>query len=91
MTKSLKSDFLVLGSGIAGLIFALEASKYGNVVIVTKKNKAESNTNYAQGGIASVFGSDDNFECHVQDTLNAGAGLCHKDAVELLVTEDHKE
>jgi L-aspartate oxidase len=87
MTESVKTDFLVLGSGIAGLIFALEASKYGNVVIVTKKNKAESNTNYAQGGIASVFGKDDNYACHVQDTLISGAGLCHKDAVELLVKE----
>jgi len=90
MTESINSDFFVLGSGIAGLIFALEASKYGNVIIITKKDRAESNTNYAQGGIASVFGNDDNFESHIQDTLIAGAGLCHKDAVELLVNEGPK-
>ena len=87
MAECIKTDFLVIGSGIAGLIFALEASKYGDVLIVTKKNKAESNTNYAQGGIASVFGGDDDFVCHEEDTLTAGAGLCHKDAVALLVRE----
>jgi L-aspartate oxidase len=90
MSQYIKTDFLVIGSGIAGLIFALEASKYGDVLIVTKKDKAESNTNYAQGGIASVFGKDDNFSCHKEDTLVAGAGLCHKDAVTLLVKEGPK-
>jgi len=87
MSKCIKTDFLVIGSGVAGLIFALEASKYGDVLIATKKDKAESNTNYAQGGIASVFDKDDNLSCHEDDTLIAGAGLCHKDAVTLLVKE----
>ncbi|HEU5397386.1 MAG TPA: FAD-binding protein, partial [Verrucomicrobiae bacterium] len=73
-------DFLVLGSGIAGLTFALKAAPHGTVAIVTKKGRAESNTNYAQGGIASVTARDDSFELHVRDTLAAGAGLC-KEAV----------
>jgi L-aspartate oxidase len=83
----IQTDFLVIGSGIAGLSFALEVAEFGTVAIVTKKEKAESNTNYAQGGIASVIALDDTFESHVADTLNAGAGLCHRDAVEVLVRE----
>lgn len=83
----IKTDILVIGSGIAGLWFALKASKYSDVLIVTKKEKAESNTNYAQGGIASVMAPDDNFELHIQDTLGAGAGLCHIDAVRQIVEE----
>jgi L-aspartate oxidase len=83
----IKTDILVIGSGIAGLWFALKASKYADVLIVTKKEKAESNTNYAQGGIASVMAPDDNFELHIQDTLEAGAGLCHLDAVRQIVEE----
>ncbi len=81
------TDFLVIGSGIAGLSFALQAARMGTVAIATKKEKAESNTNYAQGGIASVFSPDDSFEFHIRDTLGAGAGLCHDDAVRLLVEE----
>ncbi len=81
----LKTDILVIGSGIAGLSFALKASKYAKVLIITKKDKAESNTNYAQGGIASVMAADDNFELHIEDTLDAGAGLCHLDAVTEIV------
>ena len=80
-----ETDFLVIGSGIAGLSFALKAAQYGTVAIITKKQKAESNTNYAQGGIASVVSPDDSFDLHIQDTLMAGAGLCHRDAVELIV------
>lgn len=80
-----QSDFLIIGSGIAGLSFALRAAEYGSVIILTKKNKAESNTNYAQGGIASVFSPDDSFDKHVEDTLTAGVGLCHQDAVSLIV------
>lgn len=82
-----QSDFLVLGSGIAGLSFALKVAEYGSVAIITKKQKAESNTNYAQGGIAAVFSPDDSFECHLNDTLAAGAGLCHRNAVQLLVEQ----
>src|SRR5260221_4208840 len=83
----IRSDFLVIGSGIAGLSFALKAAKTGTVTIITKKEKAESNTNYAQGGIAAVVSSDDSYELHLEDTLSAGVGLCHREPVELLVTE----
>lgn len=83
----IRSDFLVLGSGIAGLFYALKVAEQGTVAIVTKKQKAESNTNYAQGGIATVLGPDDTFESHIADTMNAGAQLCHRDAVEVLVKE----
>ena len=66
-------DYIVLGSGIAGLTFALKVARAGTVAIVTKKSRAESNTNYAQGGIAAVTSEEDSFESHVQDTLVAGA------------------
>ncbi|MDW8105908.1 MAG: L-aspartate oxidase [Armatimonadota bacterium] len=78
-------DFLALGSGIAGLTFALNTAPYGSVAILTKKQRSESNTNYAQGGIAAAIGADDSWEQHLQDTLIAGAGLCDRDAVEVLV------
>jgi L-aspartate oxidase len=81
-----KTDILVIGSGIAGLSFALKASKYARVLIITKKEKAESNTNYAQGGIASVVSPQDSYESHISDTLSCGAGLCHIKAVEQIVT-----
>lgn len=80
-------DHLVIGSGIAGLFYALKAAASGTVALVTKKGSAESNTNYAQGGIASVMSSEDSFELHVQDTLTAGAGLCREDAVRTVVQE----
>jgi len=80
-------DFLVLGSGIAGLSFALKVARLGRVAIVTKKSRAESNTNYAQGGIAAVTSKEDSFEMHVRDTLEAGAGLCHEDVVRTIVEE----
>jgi|YelNatPaOPRAMG01_1025707.scaffolds.fasta_scaffold01041_11 L-aspartate oxidase len=80
-------DFLVLGSGIAGLFFALKAAAHGRVAVITKKRSAESNTNYAQGGIAAVMGPDDSFELHVQDTLAAGAGLCREQVVRTIVQE----
>jgi L-aspartate oxidase len=80
-------DYLVLGSGIAGLSFALDASSHGDVVIVTKRSRDESNTKYAQGGIASVLGQGDTFAAHVADTKAAGAGLCHDVVVELCVRE----
>ncbi len=82
----LKTDILVIGSGIAGLSFALKAAKYAKILIITKKDRAESNTNYAQGGIATVISNDDSYELHIKDTLECGAGLCHKDAVEQIVT-----
>ncbi len=81
------TDFLIIGSGIAGLSLALKLSEFGKVLIITKKQKAESNTNYAQGGIASVLGKDDNFELHIKDTLGCGAGLCDREAVEKIVRE----
>ena len=78
-------DFLVLGSGIAGLFYALQVAEHGRVAIVTKKRAAESATNYAQGGIAAVVAPDDSFESHIQDTLEAGAGLCREEAVRQVV------
>ncbi len=78
-------DFLVIGSGIAGLTFAIKAARQGIVRIITKKNKADSNTNYAQGGIAAVFGPDDRFEYHIRDTLRTGVGLSHRTAVGIMV------
>jgi len=82
-----KTDVLVIGSGIAGLFAALRISEYADVIIVTKKEKYESNTNYAQGGIASVIDPNDSFEKHINDTIIAGGGLCKKEIVEILVTE----
>ena len=83
----IKTDFLVLGSGIAGLSFALKVCNFGSVAIVTKKEKIESSTNYAQGGIASVLGADDSFDSHIADTLVVGDGLSHLDVVESVVKE----
>src|SRR5687768_9542240 len=80
-------DYLVLGSGIAGLSFALKVAPRGKVAIVTKKDRAESNTNYAQGGIAAVTSQEDSFELHVRDTLAAGAGLCQEAVVRTIVEE----
>lgn len=80
-------DFLILGTGMAGLSFALRAARHGRVAIVTKKNRADSNTNWAQGGIASVWGADDTVELHVQDTLDAGAGLCREEVVRTILQE----
>jgi L-aspartate oxidase len=80
-------DFLVVGSGIAGLTFATKAAEYGSVLVLTKKRKADSNTNYAQGGIAAVFGGDDSANSHVRDTLKAGEGICHEDAVNIMVRD----
>ena len=80
-------DFLVIGSGIAGLSYALKVSQHGTVGIITKKEKAESNTNYAQGGVAAVMSKVDSFDLHVKDTLETGQGLSHRDAVEIMVRE----
>lgn len=83
-------DFLIIGSGIAGLTFALKTARLGSVAIITKKQRAESNTNYAQGGIAAVMSDDDSFDLHVNDTLIAGAGLCNEDVVRTIVSEGPK-
>lgn len=80
-------DYIVLGSGIAGLFFALKAAKNGKVAIITKKAASDSNTNRAQGGIAAVTSKEDTFEMHIRDTLIAGAGLCNEEAVRTIVTE----
>src|SRR5947199_5044546 len=80
-------DFLVLGSGIAGLSFALKAAAHGRIAIITKKDRAESNTNYAQGGIAAVTSKEDSVELHVRDTLEAGAGLCREKVVRTIIQE----
>src|SRR5256886_7217337 len=82
-----KFDFLILGSGIAGLTFALKVAPSGRVAIITKKNRAESNTNYALGGIAAVTSKEDSFEMHVRDTLEAGAGLCKNEVVRTIIEE----
>ena len=78
---ALTCDYLVIGSGIAGLSFALEAAAHGDVIIVTKRSADESNTKYAQGGVAAVLGQSDTFADHIRDTLVAGAGLCHERVV----------
>ncbi len=80
-------DFIIIGSGIAGLSFALNAAEHGSVAIVTKRARAESNTAWAQGGIASVTSTEDSFELHVKDTLDAGAGLCDEAVVRRIVTD----
>ncbi len=85
MVKTLETDILVIGSGIGGLSFALRVAAHAEVVLVTKKARLDSNTNYAQGGIAAVSDRGDSFQEHVADTLRAGAGLCHRERVELLV------
>ena len=84
--RTLDCDYLVLGTGIAGLMSALHLSRRGKVLVLTKKDRAESNTNYAQGGIACVMASDDSFEQHVGDTLVAGAGLCDEAVVREIVS-----
>jgi L-aspartate oxidase len=81
------SDFLVIGSGIAGLCFAIHASRFGSVTIITKKQDSESNTNYAQGGIACVIDDSDSFGLHIRDTLTAGHGLCDEESVRIIVEE----
>ena len=82
-----KTDYLVLGSGIAGLSFALRAAQHGEVLIVTKRDASDSATNWAQGGVAAVLSPDDSFEKHAEDTRVAGAGLCHDVVVDLCVRD----
>jgi L-aspartate oxidase len=78
-------DVLVIGSGIAGLSFALKAARHGQVAVVTKKEHSASATNYAQGGISAALDPLDHFDAHIQDTLTAGAGLCRREVVEQMV------
>ncbi len=85
--KRHKTDFLILGSGIAGLSYALKVAKHGSVTIITKARPEETNTKYAQGGIAAVWKSNDNVEKHLEDTLNAGAGICDEKIARIVVTE----
>src|SRR5262245_58405359 len=84
---SMDCDVLVIGSGLAGLSLALKAARHGRVLVVTKKGRAESNTQYAQGGIAAVFNPSDSFGAHEKDTLKCGAGLCDPDVVSAVVRE----
>jgi len=87
MQEEIYCDFLVIGSGIAGLYTAYHLSELGSVILITKANLREANTTYAQGGIASVLDEHDSFESHIKDTLKAGAGLCDEEAVRILVTD----
>jgi Aspartate oxidase len=84
---SLRADFLVIGGGIAGLRAAIDLVEHGHVLLLTKASGTESNTGYAQGGVAAAIGPDDSPALHLADTLEAGAGLCDSDAVEVLVNE----
>ena len=84
---NLRADFLVIGSGIAGLRAALSLADVGDVVVLTKADRSESNTGYAQGGIAAAMGSDDSPELHARDTMAAGDGLCVPEAVDIMVRE----
>src|SRR5512137_2049950 len=80
-------DYIVVGSGIDGLYAALLAKEHGTVMVITKGSIDDCNTRYAQGGIAAAIGKNDSAELHIQDTLNAGAGLSDEEAVSILVKE----
>jgi len=87
----IETDYLVIGSGLAGLYFALRAAEHGRVVVATKRAPADANTAYAQGGVAGALDPDDTVATHVEDTLRVGDGLCHRDIVEICAREapDH--
>ncbi len=85
--ECIKTDFLIIGTGIAGLYTAYNLSELGQIIVLTKEEIKESNTQYAQGGIAAVLDKGDSIQEHVNDTLEAGAGLCDREAVEVLVKE----
>ena len=91
MSEVLETDYLVIGSGIAGLNFALLAAEHGRVVVVTKKRISDTNTNWAQGGVAAALAHDDSFERHIEDTLIAGDGLCDRAVVEACVVQGPKQ
>ncbi len=82
-----KVDFLIIGSGVAGLSYALKVAPYGKVCMITKANEDESNTKYAQGGIAAVMVGTDSYDKHINDTLIAGDGICDEDVVRMVITE----
>lgn len=82
-----RTDFLILGSGIAGLTFALKTAAHGSVLMITKANKDESNTKYAQGGIAAVMYKPDSYNKHIEDTLICGDGLCNEEVVNMVIRE----
>src|SRR5687768_1627570 len=83
----MESDYLIIGSGIAGLSLAIKLSELGTVALVSKREFLEGSTLYAQGGIAAVMSPEDSFEQHIQDTLKAGAGLCREEIVRGVVQE----
>jgi L-aspartate oxidase len=87
VSTPIETDYLVIGSGLAGLTFALSAAQHGRVLVVTKKSPSESNTSWAQGGVAGVLDPSDSPETHIEDTLRVGDGLCHRDVVERCVRE----
>ena len=80
-------DFVVIGSGVAGLSLSLKLAEHGSVAIVTKRQAADSNTAWAQGGVACVTSAEDSFDLHIKDTLIAGVGLCDQEAVRTIITE----
>ncbi|MFN7727532.1 MAG: FAD-dependent oxidoreductase, partial [Bdellovibrio sp.] len=82
-----RTDFLVIGSGLAGLAFALKAAGDGHVTIITKEKAPSANTTWAQGGIAAVMAPGDSFDSHIRDTLRAGAGLCRQDSVQNIIEQ----
>ncbi len=86
----MSKHFVVVGTGIAGLYFALKASDFADVTIITKKRSEDANTFYAQGGIAAVMSEDDSFESHITDTLSVGDGLCRPEVVEIVVKDAPK-
>src|ERR1019366_3445212 len=85
--NEIETDFLILGSGIAGLSLSIKLAELGTVALVSKREFLEGSTLYAQGGIAAVTSPEDSFEQHVADTIKAGAGLCRTDIVRGVVTE----
>ncbi len=87
MTQELRTDVLVIGSGIGGLYFAINMAEHATVTIITKKESSRSNTNWAQGGIAAAISGNDSAELHINDTLDAGAGLCNRNTVGIMVRE----
>ncbi|MBF0323414.1 MAG: FAD-dependent oxidoreductase, partial [Magnetococcales bacterium] len=88
--RLIETDFLIIGSGVAGLDLALHLAEHGQVIVLTKGEPSESNSFHAQGGIAAVLAPDDDLESHVRDTLVAGAGLCHSDTVRFVVENGAK-